>query len=41
MKDKIFLDTNILIYFYSNDLVMHHEQIIVERLKIVNPFINI
>ena len=36
MKDRVFLDTNILIYIYSEDL--QHGQIIENKLKIINPF---
>ncbi|NLV67135.1 MAG: PIN domain-containing protein [Spirochaetes bacterium] len=37
MPDKVFLDTNIIIYYYSED--MQHHQLIDGSLRIINPFV--
>lgn len=37
MRDKVFIDTNIWIYLYSEDL--HHGHVIDKQLTIINPFI--
>jgi predicted nucleic acid-binding protein len=39
MNDKIFFDTNLLFYLYSED--MQHGQLIENRLKIFNPFLQL